>query len=447
MSKKKIGIIAGVIIAALVIGGLAIFFMNGAPMVGGSESKVYVEKVSSIIGLGAGAQSRFNGVVESQDAHEVKVDTSRKIAKIHVSVGDQIEVGQTIVTYDTSELELQAALEALEVESINNEIASDVAQINILAQQSADLPAEEQMYYQSEIQNYYNDISQKQFDVQSKQLEIAKIQEQIAESVVVSEVSGIVRTINEDGIDASGNTAPFMTVSQGGEYRVKGSIDEQNIWTLSEGQSVILRSRVDESITWTGSINKIDTENPQQNNNDYYGDGESIGATKYPFYITVENLEGLILGQHVYVELDEGQAEVKEGIWLSSSYLVMDEDSNYVWASNSRERLEKRTVEVGEYDETLDQYQIISGITEEDYICWPMEGLYEGVATVTDMAEQVWGPEMEGDDGMMEEDFDMDAEYSEDMGMDEEFPEEMDMGEELPGEEMNVESEFVEEME
>jgi len=444
MSKKKIGIIAGVIISVLIIGGLGIYFISGAPVGGGSESKVYVEKVSSVIGLDAGAQSRFNGVVETQDAHEIKVDSSRKIAKIHVSVNDEIKVGQTLVTYDTSELELQMALAALEVESINNEIASCVAQINILAEQSADLPAEDQMYYQSEIQNYYNDISQKQFDVQSKQLEIAKYQEEINESVVVSDVSGIVRAINEDEMDASGNTAPFMSVSQGGEYRVKGTIDEQNIWTLSEGQSVILRSRVDESITWTGSIDKIDTENPMQQNNDYYYEGgDSIRATKYPFYITVDNLEGLILGQHVYVELNEGQTEEKEGIWLSSSYLVMEEDSTYVWASNSREKLEKRTVEVGEYDETLDQYQIVAGITEEDYICWPMEGLYEGVTTVTDMAEQVWG--IEGD---FSEEMGMDEEFlEEEFDMGEEFPEEMEMDEEIPGEEMNEETEFVEEME
>ena len=444
MSKKKIGIIVGVIVAVLILGGVGIYFLSGATASGDSENRVYVEQVSSIINVNAGMQSRYNGVVESQASHEVNVDSSRKIAKIHVEVGDEVTVGQKLVTYDTSDLQLQIDQAKLEVESINNDINSDVTQINMLAQQAAALPAEDQISYQSQIQNYYNAISQKQFDLQSKQLEIAKYQEQIKKSYVNSEFAGTVKEINEKGIDANGNSAAFMTILQSGQYRVKGSIDEQNIWMLSEGQPVLLRSRVDEAITWTGSIEKIDTENPQQSNNNYYGNGEAVMASKYPFYIVLDSADGLILGQHVYIELDQGQEEEKSGIWLSSSYLVMEEEKAYVWASNSRERLEKREVELGEYDEMMDQYQVVSGLAEEDYICWPMEGLYEGVATVTNMEEQVWNPEIEDDammdEGMMDEYYDMGTEFADEY---------YDMGTEFVDEtfEMNMSTELVEEVE
>lgn len=433
MSKKKIGIIVGAIVAVLILGGVGIYFLSGATASGDSENRVYVEQVSSIININAGMQSRYNGVVESQASHEVNVDSSRKIAKIHVEVGDEVTEGQKLVTYDTSDLQLQIDQANLEVESINSDINGYVTQINILAQQAAELPAEEQLSYNSQIQNYYNSISQKQFDLQSKQLEIAKYQEQIKKSYVNSEVAGTVKEINEKGIDANGNSAAFMTILQGGEYRVKGTVDEQNVWTLTEGQPVLLRSRVDETVTWTGTIEKIDTENPQQSNNNYYGNGETVMASKYPFYIVLDSADGLILGQHVYIELDQGQEEEKEGIWLSSSYVVQEEDKAYVWASNNRNRLEKRTVELGEYDETMDQYQILSGLTEEDYICWPMEGLYEGVAIVTNIEEQVWNPEIEDDammdEGMMDEYYDMGTEFSEevyDVEMSTEFVEEME---------------------
>lgn len=423
MSKKKIGIIIAIIVAVLALGGVGAYFLSGAAVSGDSDNKVYVEQVSSVININAGTQSRFNGVVESQASYEVQVDSSRTIEKIHVAVGDEITIGQKLVTYDTSDLQLQVDQANLEVESMNNDIANYMNQI--IHQNNLYQSAEEgeQEYILSEIQNLQNEISQKQFDLQSKQLEIEKYKEQINKSYVESEVEGTVKEINKNGINASGESAPFMTVLQGGEYRVKGSIDEQNIWTLSEGMPVILRSRVDESITWTGTIEKIDTDNPQQNNNDYYEGGENIGTSKYPFYVVLDNMEGLILGQHVYIELNEGQTEEKTGIWLSSSYIVQEETGAYVWASNSRNRLEKRAVEVGEYDESLDEYQILSGITEEDYICWPMEGLYEGVATVTNIEEQVWNPEVEDgmmpEDGMVDEYYDMGTEY-----MDTEFSEE-----------------------
>ena len=50
---------------------------------------------------------------------------------------------------------------------------------------------------------------------------------------------------------------------------------------------------------------------------------------------------------------------------------------------------------MGEYDAELDQYQILSGLTEEDYIAWPMEGLYEGVTTVTNIEEENWNYQVE----------------------------------------------------
>ena len=118
-------------------------------------------------------------------------------------------------------------------------------------------------------------------------------------------------------------------------------------------------------------------------------------ASKNPFYIELDNSEGLILGQHVYIELDEGQTEVKEGLWLYSFYIVQEEDSAFVWTANSKNKLEKRKVDLGEYDAELDQYQILSGLTEEDYIAWPMEGLYEGVTTVTNIEEENWNYQVE----------------------------------------------------
>ena len=98
-------------------------------------------------------------------------------------------------------------------------------------------------------------------------------------------------------------------------------------------------------------------------------------------------MDGLILGQHVYIELDQGQEEVKEGLWLYGSYIVRDEDTPYVWAANEKNRLEKHYIELGEYDADMDEYEIVSGLAEDDYIAWPMAGLYEGVTTVTDEAE------------------------------------------------------------
>lgn len=411
MNRKKIGIIAGVVVATAALGGTGFYFREDIsamlPFVqeGSSEDKVYVEKVSRIMNQYTGTSNRYNGTVESQDSYEVRVDSSRTVGEIKVEVGDMVEEGQTLLTYDTGDLKMQIEQANLEVESINNDIENYNKQKDRLAQELEKAAESEKFSYTTEIQNIENSIAQRQFDLESKQLEISKYQTQINNSTVSSKVSGIVKEINENGMDANGNSAPFMTILQSGDYRVKGSIDEQNIWSLTEGESVIIRSRVDENKTWNGTIALIDTENPQENNDNYYYSGsEAVGASKYPFYIELDSADGLILGQHVYIELDQGQEEVKEGLWLYSYYIVQDEDMPYVWISNDRNRLEKRYVELGEYDADMDEYEIVSGLAEDEYITWPMQGLYEGVTTVTDETEvdysaPLYNQETENTDG------------------------------------------------
>ena len=445
MNKKKVGIIAGMVIGVAAVVGGGVFLSTQVTSGGNSENRVYVERISSVMNVNAGMTNRYNGLVETPATHEVVVDSERKIEKIHVEVGQEIVAGQTLVTYDLSDNQLKLDQANLEVESITNEINNYNIQLILKTQEFLGAPDYEKVYLNAEIQSINNSITQCQLDLQSKQLEIDKYQKQMTDVALLSEVGGIVKEINPKGIDANGNAAPFMTIMQSGAYRVKGSIDEQNIWTIMEGQPVLIRSRVDETKTWNGTIALIDMEAPEQNNNNYYGGGEGITASKYPFYIDLETAEGLILGQHVYIELDFGQTEEKEGIWLTSSYIVQDESGAYVWASTSRERLEKRTVELGEYNADLDQYQILSGVTEEDYICWPMDGLYEGVTTVTDMADQYWVIEEDsmGDD-MMSDDMMMDGAMSDDMMMDGVMSDDMMMDEEFA---VDMETEFVEEME
>lgn len=392
MSKKKVGVIIGVVIvvAAACVGG---YFLKNklSGGSGSSEDKVYVESVADMMKQYTGVSNRYNGVVESQDTYEVKVDSERTVKEIKVEVGDEVKEGDVLLTYDTSDLSTQIKQAKLELEGMQDEIDNYNSQIASLSADRDKAADADKFEYTTQIQTLQNNIQQSKYNMESKQLEIEKFQKKMDDSSVTSKVDGVVKTINEKQVDSNGNTVPFMTVLETGDYRVKGSIDEQNVWTLSEGQTVIIRSRVDDT-TWSGSISKIDTENPESNSDSSMymsssSDSSSQSASKYPFYVKLDSADGLILGQHVYVELDEGQDEPKEGIWLFSSYIVMDDGDPYVWADNGKGKLEKRVVELGDYDENLDEYQIVSGLSEEDSIAYPMPGLYEGVTTVTNMDE------------------------------------------------------------
>lgn len=417
MDKKKIGIIAAaVVVIAAAAGGGAWYLLKGNSG-GDAADKVYVELVSSLNSSGSGSQNRYSGVVEAQETWEVNKESEREVKEVFVKEGDTVEQGTPLFEYDMEEAKTEVQQAELELEGMRNEITSLQSQINQLSQEKNAASEDEKFEYTAEIQEKQNSIKQTEYNIESKKVEIQKKKESIEHAVVTSEIAGVVKSINDSGIDSvTGDTAAYMTVLAVGDYRVKGTVSETNIQMLSEEQQVLLRSRVDEEQTWTGTISKIDTQNEVKSDSDMYFDSGSGNekATKYPFYITLDSTDGLMMGQHLFIELNVGQTEKKEGIWLFEGYIVNEGEKSYVWAANDRNRLEKREVELGEYDEELGEYQILSGLKEDDAIAFPMEGLYEGVATVTDASEVDYdsplynqGGEEQPEDGEIPEDGDM----------------------------------------
>ena len=91
----------------------------------------------------------------------------------------------------------------------------------------------------------------------------------------------------------------------------------------------------------------------------------------------MDSVAGLLLGQHVYIELFVEQMPM-EGLWIPEGFLtdlVMNEEtfemSAKVFAENSRGKLEQRSVTLGMYDGMTGCYEVLSGITAEDYLADP----------------------------------------------------------------------------
>ena len=142
---------------------------------------------------------------------------------------------------------------------------------------------------------------------------------------------------------------------------------------------MIIRSRLDQDQIWRGTISKVNLEPVQDENGGmYYEKGSGESASKYNFYVDPENSEGLILGQHLYIEMDYGQGQVKEGIYLPSYYLMEENGEYYIWKKTSEDTITKAKLQVGEYDEMMDSYEITDGLTKEDFIAFPEDRIEEG---------------------------------------------------------------------
>ena len=331
-----------VVIIAAAAAGGFLWWKNKGTDAGSETLGIYAQRVGDVK-YSAGAVSSYSGVVESQETLEVNKDSDKEIEEIYVAVGDEVKEGDPLFKYDVDSVKQQKQTANLELEGLQTDLEGYQAQVNQLTAEKQAAPADGQVDYTRR------------------------------------------------------------------DYRVPGPLDEQRLYSsgLSEGMQVIIRSRADETVTWTGSIKTIDTENPQSNNNNDYSDSSSDNsASKYPFYIQLDSSDGLMLGQHVYIEPDYGQGDVKTGLWLDASY-VLEDDGTYVWALDSRGRLEKRQVEIGDRDDDLYLVQIASGLSDDDYIVWPSDDLYVGMK-VTKYEDVDWdaynsGVDDSNDEGIYDE--------------------------------------------
>ena len=132
-------------------------------------------------------------------------------------------------------------------------------------------------------------------------------------------MEGEVKSVNPNGgTDDRGNALPLISIVQTGGFRVKGYVNESNASVLNEGAKVVIRARTGNQ-TWSGAITSIDWNNPAQSGGSNYYDGGSSDtgtSSKYPFYVELDSSDGLLLGQHVYIEPDLGQSDSPAGIQL-----------------------------------------------------------------------------------------------------------------------------------
>jgi len=384
--NRKLLIVTIILVAVAGIATGLWFFVFKDMVANADADPVYVSSVGSIAGLDMGTTPRYAGIVEPQKTVDIKKNESLTVLSIYVTEGQEVFPGDKLFSYDTSELNMSLDYARLEIEKINDTITTLKAQITENEKLRDKASSDEKPYYTTQIAAAELSIREQNYNLGVKNAEIESIEKSIENADVYSEDEGIIKAVNENGgTDNMGQTLPFISIMTTGDYLVKGTVTEQTIQNITEGQEVTVHSRIDGTATWKGIIQSIDLDNTVSNNNYmYYGSDTAQQSSKYNFYVAMDNLDGLILGQHVYIEPSGGQAE-KDGLWLPAFYISHDEkESSYVWARGSNERLEKRTLILGEYDSENDSYQIISGITADDYIAYPDENYREGMPTTVD---------------------------------------------------------------
>ncbi|MBR2605556.1 MAG: pentapeptide repeat-containing protein [Clostridia bacterium] len=353
------------------------------------EGTVYVQSVSVITGVGpAGQRNRYSGVVEAKNVVKLDPDKDLTVKECFVAAGDKVVKGQRLFSYDVESMQIAFEQLQLDILGLENGIQTGEAKVESLKKKLATVKEFKKYEIQMDIQTEELEVRKKQYELSGKTKQAEDMEEALKNTVVYSPVTGTVRSVKtgdssgQDYYSYGGSTedTAYITIVAGNDYCVKGTVSEQTIHTLQEGMDVRILSRVDDSI-WPGRIYKINTEETKQNGSRYYyydsGSGEQ--ASKYDFFVELDNNEGLLMGQHVYIELGSGADQESDALLLPLYYVVENEGQPFVYAADGENRIEKRTVTLGDQDEENGTVAILDGLSYLDRIAFPDETVQVGM--------------------------------------------------------------------
>ena len=213
-----------------------------------------------------------------------------------------------------------------------------------------------------------------EFEIQLQQAEYKIMQAEMNDGNIYAKIDGqVVSLLPEE--EARANNQPLMKVSGGGGFYVQGSVSELERDSLTVGQEVTVNDW-NTGMTYTGTVKSVG-EFPLSDGRSY-GNGNP-NASQYPFYVFVDGSANLQEGSYVSVNYSSSAGE--HGIYLEVPFLRQENGESYVYLRGANGRLEKRTVVTGK---TVwgSHVEILSGITEDDYLAFPYgKGVKPGAQT------------------------------------------------------------------
>lgn len=349
-----------------------------------SETVVNAVQVRMVTRAGEAAD-HYAGVVISENTVEIRRDLNRIVAETCVNVGDVVEVDQVLFRYDSDELNLQLDRQELDMDRLEADIKSKEAQVKEVEKELKKATGDLKTQLNIQLRQLETDLTQAKYDKEDLAAEIERTKNMLKNVEIKSTVHGTVRKIDS-------SSEVYIIIQQTGAFQIRGGLNELNLDSgITEGAEVIVISRLDPDRTWTGTVTHVDFNNTQDNGYDaMFGTGDPLyGSTGYPFYVTLDSTEGLLLGQHVYIRLARVNELAPARVLMPENYLMgvrYNEEtlitSADVWCVGEEGKLTKREVVLGEY--VMDQgcYVVLEGLTLEDYVADPTNpDCAEGVMT------------------------------------------------------------------
>ena len=382
-------IILGVIVIGLIIFGIKLHIKN---------SMAYVQKVEELSQpveyLSSGS---IDANVTNEDSQVIQIEDGKTVSEVYVKVGDKVEPGTKLFSYDTTSLQNEASSEQAYLEAaqkqldIKKELQSyyekltpipestpsdadskadslddyddDASDDNGSDESESGLENREGMTAQEKkdaLKKVNEDIKELTQTINTTKIEIESLKQKISDSNVISLVSGKVKSVGDK--DKPQNTGtPFLTIGSDTGVVIKGYLNEFKQRDMHVGDMLNVTNYMNGNST-TAKITSI-SDYPTQN----YEMSDQRNLSFYEFRAYIEEADGFNPDDGVSVTPSNGENDT---ICLENMYVRSDNKGFYCMIRGKDKRLKKVYVDIQRVPS--DNCTIIkSGLKSSDYIAFP----------------------------------------------------------------------------
>ena len=180
----------------------------------------------------------------------------------------------------------------------------------------------------------------------------------------LAKIDGVVTKVAES-VESLETNEPYLVVQGSGGIMVQGNVSEMNLDKLTVGSQITVNAW-DTGEMLTAEVTEIGTTPTAYTNQN---GSENPNNSTYPFQAAVTDSTSLSVGS--YVSLSFTSEVDSSTFYLPMSYVRQENGQYYVMRESKDKKLERQNIQTGKIIDGGSAIEILSGISQEDYICFP----------------------------------------------------------------------------
>ena len=209
-------------------------------------------------------------------------------------------------------------------------------------------------------------IQSAQIDQKKAQIEYDAAAEKQEKGQELAKIDGVVTKVAAS-VESLEKNEPYLVVQGSGGVMVQGTVSEMNLDKLTVGATVTVNSW-DTGEMLTAEVTEIDKTPTSYTNQNGSGNPNN---SAYPFKAAVTDSTSLSVGSYVSLSFSGAADNVGDTFYLPVSYVRQENGQYYVLRESKDKKLERQNVQTGKIINGGYAIEILSGVSQEDYICFP----------------------------------------------------------------------------